>query len=286
MLSTLPVPSPYACYPSCTIAFCLLPFLHHRPMLSTLPAPSPYALQWNFCPRSVILSSRLPIWWRHRNIHFIFQDFFKLDTAGYPTCNFTNTFFNVCSENSQRAFVKIQIRWQSRNIYFFHISGLVRDWKQLTTLPLSSPLSTSRFFRLQSGCPRQGYICDGGTGKLSFHISTLVRNWKKLAILPPPSHLRHSKGVSITVIGAFVKVTTLTGAQSLQWLTLYSLFGQLISLSVMEWVNHRLSSETNTAGFPSISTIYTVTSTPFDECFDYGRGVPFQGYQSDGGKGN
>ena len=65
--------------------------------------------------------------------------------------------------------------------------------------------------------------------KCTFGILALVRNWNKLATLPPPSHLRHSKLVSITVIGAFVKVTKLMATQSLQWAPLYSLFGQLIS---------------------------------------------------------
>jgi len=103
-----------------------------------------------------------------------------------------------------------------------------------------------------------------------------------LAILPTPSRIRLSKAFSIAVVGAFVNVTKLTAVQDLQWLNLYTVFGQLLS---------RVGQSSNqpyviyTACFPSISAIYTVSSMTFNECFEYGWGA-FQCYQFDGGRGN
>lgn len=109
----------------------------------------------------------------------------------------------------------------------------------MDTAGYSTSIAISKHFKVYFDygreCPRLGYNSDGGRGKLSFHISALVRNLKRLAILPP-SHKRRSKGVSIIVVSAFVKVTKLMAAQNLQWLTLYCLFGQSHHLG-----NHRLT---------------------------------------------
>jgi len=110
-------------YPSCSFTLC----------------PS-----MEFWPRSVMFSSRIPIRWRHTNVHrFIFHDFLGIGCSWLPYLQRHHYVLQRVFRRPSGVLCQITNSMAIKQLSFFHISRLVRDWIQLTTLPPPSLLRTS-----------------------------------------------------------------------------------------------------------------------------------------------